>query len=1342
EVLYRHNDPDGDAEHYWGGEFSWLTQGPGWVLVMDAAGNAVDFVVWGYSEVTTLTFNVEIDGHTFTIDDVWSGLPLAAAGTRDNSLQRSGSLDRDNAADWRFTNPGLNDPNGDEEPTVGETNVGLTVPFPAQAWEMPPGATTYYYRTEFQYDELPDLTELSLDVLVDDGAVFYLNGNEIYRHNMPAGAITYDTLASSDLVNPTFEFDIPVSTDGLVQGRNVLAVELHQSSVADPDNLFATKLNATVWPPAWLAVDKDLAFNEIASAGESSFWLELVNHGDTFTSIGGYAIVSSTGEEHVLAAQTLQPGEFLSLTQAELGFHPADEDSLTLLTPNRSMVVDAVRVKNSLRGRSPDGTGEWLWPYRETGDPANPFESLPTPGAANTFDFHDEIVINEIMYQHHPWTNDPAQPYRESTEEWIELYNRSDVEVDLGGWELDGGIGYDLLPGTTIAPGGYLVVAKDADTLRQKYPGIDIVGSYSRTLSNRGERILLVDPVGNPADEVHYHESGRWSLYADGGGSSLELRDPDADNAKAEAWAASDESDKSSWHTYTYRAVCQEPLSLGANLQHFILGLLDEGEFYLDDVSVRRDPDGANREVITNASFQGDTIGNAPSQWRLVGNHSGTVQPDPENPGNKVLHFVAAGPQQHIHDHVTTNFGNGETIRDGQEYEISLRAKWIAGSPQVNNRFYFTRMSNTFILEVPQDNGTPGAQNSTFEANVGPTYSDLVQFPVLPAADEPVTISVRAEDPDGVDRIELRWAVNEGSFRTETMTLDNDGLYKATIAGQSSNAVVQFYVRSWDTPGELSTFPAAGEDSRALYQVGTTAAPSQPIDTVRIIMLASDRSDLVVRYNEMSNMYFGASVVHTINYADGPVDVAYHDVEVRQIGSRFIRPNSGYKIRLRPDQKFYGVHGSIRLDMSLMGEIYMKHMVARAGGSGVSMYDDVARMIDPRHGTRTVLLQLARYEDTYLNEQFVDGNEGTKWELDDIVIPTSPVQMGYNNDQAITNQDIRDRGPNPESYRGHLLIKNQRYKDDYQKIADMAQAINLTGTELYNATNEIMDVDLWMRHYATQAFLGNWDTYGFGRPKNLRIYVRPEDGKIIPLFWDADRGNLSDSLIWNGNVSRLDDIRNIPQNTRLFWGHMWDLTNRSFNGDYMATWIPYYTGLGVGSPMHSANAINNRANTARNQARNAIPQVSFQLTTTLPLPVNDVGVTLEGKGWIDVREIRLAGSNDPLNVIWTGYDTWKLDVPLESGANVITLEAFDFEEQSIATDTITVTSSVPDRPLWESLRITEVNYEPAEPTTEEEALGFDDEEFFEFIELQNISTTETLDLTGVQVTEGIDYAFA
>ena len=96
----------------------------------------------------------------------------------------------------------------------------------------------------------------------------------------------------------------------------------------------------------------------------------------------------------------------------------------------------------------------------------------------------------------------------------------------------------------------------------------------------------------------------------------------------------------------------------------------------------------------------------------------------------------------------------------------------------------------------------------------------------------------------------------------------------------------------------------------------------------------------------------------------------------------------------------------------------------------------------------------------------------------------------------------------------------------------MAQAIHLDDEmELFEATNEVMDVDEWMRHYANQAYFGNWDTYGFRRPKNLRMYVNPADDKVVPLFWDCDLCNFTEPLYNRSeNLSRLDEIRVIPHN--------------------------------------------------------------------------------------------------------------------------------------------------------------------------------------------------------------------
>ena len=97
--------------------------------------------------------------------------------------------------------------------------------------------------------------------------------------------------------------------------------------------------------------------------------------------------------------------------------------------------------------------------------------------------------------------------------------------------------------------------------MQSNYPGVNGRRAvHQQALAQRAIIVVLKDPANNPADEVRYFDGGRWPEYADGGGSSLELRDPWADNAQAEAWAASDESGRSGWSNYTYRAVAQNVL--------------------------------------------------------------------------------------------------------------------------------------------------------------------------------------------------------------------------------------------------------------------------------------------------------------------------------------------------------------------------------------------------------------------------------------------------------------------------------------------------------------------------------------------------------------------------------------------------------------------------------------------------------------------------------------------------------------------------------------------------------------------------------------------------------------
>ena len=102
---------------------------------------------------------------------------------------------------------------------------------------------TSYFRHTFNVANKGVFTGLKLRLLRDDGAVVYLNGNEVIRSNMPSGTITANTLAPVAVGGTDeakfFEFSLG---NALVDGSNVIAVEVHQQAATSSDVSFNLEL--------------------------------------------------------------------------------------------------------------------------------------------------------------------------------------------------------------------------------------------------------------------------------------------------------------------------------------------------------------------------------------------------------------------------------------------------------------------------------------------------------------------------------------------------------------------------------------------------------------------------------------------------------------------------------------------------------------------------------------------------------------------------------------------------------------------------------------------------------------------------------------------------------------------------------------------------------------------------------------------------------------------------------------------------------------------------------------------------------------------------------------------
>ena len=71
--------------------------------------------------------------------------------------------------------------------------------------------------------------------------IVYLNGEEVWRYNMPAGDVTFQTFASTSIggaaESRVNEYDM-LSALKLKEGKNTIAVEIHQSDLASSDLSF------------------------------------------------------------------------------------------------------------------------------------------------------------------------------------------------------------------------------------------------------------------------------------------------------------------------------------------------------------------------------------------------------------------------------------------------------------------------------------------------------------------------------------------------------------------------------------------------------------------------------------------------------------------------------------------------------------------------------------------------------------------------------------------------------------------------------------------------------------------------------------------------------------------------------------------------------------------------------------------------------------------------------------------------------------------------------------------------------------------------------------------------
>jgi acid phosphatase type 7 len=143
---------------------------------------------------------------------------------------------------WRAA--GFNDstwPSGAAQLGYGDGDEVTTVGFGPDANNK---FITTYFRRVFSVTNAAAFNALTLRLMRDDGAVVYINGVEVWRTNMPTGTIGFSTPASVAIggADESTFVQTTLNPSLLVNGANVLAVELHQSGGTSTDISFDLQL--------------------------------------------------------------------------------------------------------------------------------------------------------------------------------------------------------------------------------------------------------------------------------------------------------------------------------------------------------------------------------------------------------------------------------------------------------------------------------------------------------------------------------------------------------------------------------------------------------------------------------------------------------------------------------------------------------------------------------------------------------------------------------------------------------------------------------------------------------------------------------------------------------------------------------------------------------------------------------------------------------------------------------------------------------------------------------------------------------------------------------------------
>jgi len=1167
--------------------------------------------------------------------------------------------------------------------------------------DMPGGYLSVAIRKKFTLSQadLDAAGDFYLGIDYDDGFCAFVNGQEIVRVNCgnPGEVLPWNATATGSREAGSEEV-YPIPRSYITAGDNILAVVGHNFSPDSSDFTLAPRLLHRREITTQGATPLSIAFNELyrgAAAGQG--WVELYNADSASADLSGFQVTDLPGKPDPLV---LPPG---SVVPAH-GFLVINESagSLLLTTPEVHLFLidlDGRAVAATVFDRAgPTGLADGTWAEAAYPDGARPewVTDTPTRGAPNAVPRTRDVVINEIFY-HPPERVDPDIPTEERfLGEFLELYNRGGSAIDVSGFRFDKGIDYTIPDGVVIPAGGYLVIAEDPALIQARYGYAGALGPYEGHLANDGENIRLEDRWGNLVNEVRYAEGNLWSEWADGGGASLELIDPDQDNSLGTAWDASDESAKTEWEQLSF----QVPSYAAAGESELHLYLVQRGICYVDDVVVQRV--GTATNLIPNPGFESSTTG-----WIIEGTHVRSRRTTSDkHSGGACLELNASGKGDTLVNRVEIE--TSTAMVQGAKYQVSLWARWARGSsvvichgdytagayggrPSPATNLSGNSVSAALRMTVPLNLGTPGAENSvrqvlrdsTGSDNLGPVIGDVQHRPLSPAAGQPVTVTCRISDADGVASAAVNYRLGSGAGTFAAVPLADDGAHGDSAAGDgvfggelpaaAAQQLVVFYVEAQDGAGQSRRLPLTAPASTFVYQAQGSAGPG--IDAARMVLDTARRTELDNRTLHSNDLVEGSFV-----FNDSEV---YYNVGVRYRGSPWGRPGrNSYRVKFPEDRPFLRGRKAMNLDNSGggPGEGACYYLILRNNSPSTPTpscdYGYVRTFLNGENrGTHGLLQPVDRQ---FVNDWYGDADNAVVYKVEGRRMFTDGGTLA-----AWDGASFIHRGYVAENYRDYFIQGLRRSVDPWEewfRLTEVMDTRTASNAVFDQNIDTVLNVEEFLRVLAPRILQADWDAYCVGNGHNGYMVYSPLEARWSYLGFDMDNvfGSTAPGLFPTADpyVARLMQR---PALKRLYFRILWEYIAGAWSS---AGSGPYFdavqrdTGVGMSGLKGTLDAV---ANVVRSQVQSSTT-TAFKIVTNSgnPITTDQLTVQLQGDAPVTIDSIQyVINGGDPtvLEPVWTSPTRWQASFQLAEAQNEIELLGFDGAGQLSRSTSIIVNST-------------------------------------------------------------------